>query len=135
MEQSKEEIVNIARRQGDMCINIVSVIAEMAQEMLDYCREHKIRIDRNEKQNWDFIIKTANKLKNLSYSLSKEDKVVFDRNTKLFSLLMRLILARVDDSDMKLYQWYNYIKSFPADLPEIQPTADEEAEAFKHIFQ
>jgi hypothetical protein len=71
----------------------------------------------------------------MSYSLSKEDKAVFDRNTKMFSLLMRLILARVDDDDMKLYQWYNYIKSFPTDLPEIQPTAEEESEVFKHIFQ
>ena len=135
MEQSKEEIINIARRQGDMCINIVAVIAEMAQQMLDYCKTHNIRIERNEKQNWDFLIKTAKQLKNMSYSLSKEDKAVFDRNTKMFSLLMRLILARVDDDDMKLYQWYNYIKSFPADLPEIQPTAEEEAEVFKHIFQ
>lgn len=130
-----EEELNIARRQGDMCINIVAVIAEMAQEMLNYCKKHNIRIERNEKQNWDFIIKTAKQLKNLSYSLSKEDKAVFDRNTKMFSLLMRLILARVDDNDMKLYQWYNYIKAFPTDLPEIQPTAEEEAEVFKHIFQ
>jgi hypothetical protein len=48
---------------------------------------------------------------------------------------MRLILARVDDADMKLYQWYNYIKTFPADLPEIQPTGKDEAEVFKHLFQ
>jgi hypothetical protein len=132
---TNEEILNISRRQGDMCINIVAVIAEMAQQMLNYCKTHNIRIERNEKQNWDFLIKTAKQLKNMSYSLSKEDKAVFDRNTKMFSLLMRLILARVDDDDMKLYQWYNYIKSFPADLSEIQPTAEEEAEVFKHIFQ
>ena len=132
---TNEEILNISRRQGDMCINIVAVIAEMAQQMLDYCKVHNIRIERNEKQNWDFLIKTSKQLKNMSYSLSKEDKAVFDRNTKMFSLLMRLILARVDDNDMKLYQWYNYIKSFPTDLPEIQPTAEEEAEVFKHIFQ
>lgn len=130
-----EEVLNIAKRQGDMCINIVAVIAEITQQMLDYCNEHKIRIERNEKQNWDFIIKTSKQLKSLSYRLSKEDKAIFDRNTKMFSLLMRLILARVDDDDMKLYQWYNYIKAFPADLPEIQPTAEEEAEVFKHIFQ
>ena len=132
---TNEEILNISRRQGDMCINIVAVIAEMAQQLLDYCKTHNIRIERNEKQNWNVLIKTAKQLKNMSYSLSKEDKAVFDMNTKMFSLLMRLILARVDDDDMKLYQWYNYIKAFPADLPEIQPSAEEEAEVFKHIFQ
>lgn len=131
----REKEIYIATKQGDMCVNVVAVIAELAQQMLDYCKEHNIKIDRIEKRNWEFLIKTAKQLESMSYNLSKEQKVIFDRNTKMFSLLMRLILSRVDDGDMKLYQWYNYIKSFPADLPEIQPTGKEEAEVFKHIFQ
>ena len=130
----REKEIYIATKQGDMCVNVVAVIAELAQQMLDYCKEHNIKIDRNEKQNWDFLIKTAKQLESMSYNLSKEQKIIFDRNTKMFSLLMRLILARVDDADMKLYQWYNYIKSFPADLPEVQPSGAEEAEVFKHLF-
>lgn len=133
MEREKE--IHIATKQGDMCVNVVAVIAELAQQMLDYCKEHNIKIDRIEKRNWEFLIKTAKQLESMAYNLSKEQKVIFDRNTKMFSLLMRLILARVDDNDMKFYQWYNYIKTFPADLPEIQPTGEEEAEVFKHLFQ
>jgi hypothetical protein len=132
-ERVKE--IHIATKQGDMCVNVVAVIAELAQQMLDYCKEHNIKIDRIEKRNWEFLIKTAKQLESMAYNLSKEQKVIFDRNTKMFSLLMRLILARVDDNDMKFYQWYNYIKTFPADLPEIQPTGEEEAEVFKHLFQ
>ena len=131
----REKEIYIATKQGDMCVNVVAVIAELAQQMLDYCKEHNIKIDRIEKRNWEFLIKTAKQLESMSYNLSKEQKIIFDRNTKMFSLLMRLILARVDDDDMKLYQWYNYIKNFPTDLPEVQPTAEEESEAFKHIFQ
>lgn len=131
----REKEIYIATKQGDMCVNVVAVIAELAQQMLDYCKEHNIKIDRIEKRNWEFLIKTAKQLESMSYNLSKEQKIIFDRNTKMFSLLMRLILARVDDADMKLYQWYNYIKTFPADLPEIQPTGEEEAEVFKHLFQ
>ena len=131
----REKEIHIATKQGDMCVNIVAVIAELAQQMLDYCKEHNIKIDRIEKRNWEFLIKTAKQLESMAYNLSKEQKVIFDRNTKMFSLLMRLILARVDDNDMKFYQWYNYIKTFPADLPEIQPTGEEEAEVFKHLFQ
>lgn len=130
----REKEIHIATKQGDMCVNIVAVIAELAQQMLDYCKEHNIKIDRIEKRNWEFLIKTAKQLESMSYNLSKEQKVIFDRNTKMFSLLMRLILARVDDADMKLYQWYNYIKTFPADLPEVQPSGAEEAEVFKHLF-
>jgi hypothetical protein len=130
----REKEIYIATKQGDMCVNVVAVIAELAQQMLDYCKEHNIKIDRIEKRNWEFLIKTAKQLESMSYNLSKEQKIIFDRNTKMFSLLMRLILARVDDADMKLYQWYNYIKSFPADLPEVQPSGAEEAEAFKHLF-
>ena len=131
----REKEIYIATKQGDMCVNVVAVIAELVQQMLDYCKEHNIKIDRIEKRNWEFLIKTAKQLESMSYNLSKEQKIIFDRNTKMFSLLMRLILARVDDDDMKLYQWYNYIKNFPTDLPEVQPTAEEESEAFKHIFQ
>lgn len=130
----REKEIYIATKQGDMCVNVVAVIAECAQQMLDYCKEHNIKIDRIEKRNWEFLIKTAKQLESMSYNLSKEQKIIFDRNTKMFSLLMRLILARVDDADMKLYQWYNYIKSFPADLPEVQPSGAEEAEVFKHLF-
>lgn len=131
----REKEIHIATKQGDMCVNVVAVIAELAQQMLDYCKEHNIKIDRTEKRNWEFLIKTAKQLESMSYNLSKEQKIIFDRNTKMFSLLMQLILARVDDNDMKFYQWYNYIKTFPADLPEIQPTGEEEAEVFKHLFQ
>lgn len=130
----REKEIYIATKQGDMCVNVVAVIAELAQQMLDYCKEHNIKIDRIEKRNWEFLIKTAKQLESMSYNLSKEQKIIFDRNTKMFSLLMRLILARVDDADMKLYQWYNYIKTFPADLPEVQPSGAEEAEVFKHLF-
>ena len=130
----REKEIYIATKQGDMCVNVVAVIAELVQQMLDYCKEHNIKIDRIEKRNWEFLIKTAKQLESMSYNLSKEQKVIFDRNTKMFSLLMRLILARVDDNDMKFYQWYNYIKSFPADLPEVQPSGAEEAEVFKHLF-
>ena len=130
----REKEIYIATKQGDMCVNVVAVIAELVQQMLDYCKEHNIKIDRIEKRNWEFLIKTVKQLESMSYNLSKEQKIIFDRNTKMFSLLMRLILARVDDADMKLYQWYNYIKSFPADLPEVQPSGAEEAEVFKHLF-
>jgi hypothetical protein len=130
----REKEIYIATKQGDMCVNVVAVIAELVQQMLDYCKEHNIKIDRIEKRNWEFLIKTAKQLESMSYNLSKEQKIIFDRNTKMFSLLMRLILARVDDADMKLYQWYNYIKTFPADLPEVQPSGAEEAEVFKHLF-
>ena len=130
----REKEIHIATKQGDMCVNVVAVIAELAQQMLDYCKEHNIKIDRIEKRNWEFLIKTAKQLESMAYNLPKEQKIIFDRNTKMFSLLMRLILARVDDNDIKFYQWYNYIKSFPADLPEVQPSGAEEAEVFKHLF-
>lgn len=130
----REKEIHIATKQGDMCVNIVAIIVELAQQMLDYCKEHNIKIDRIEKRNWEFLIKTAKQLESMAYNLPKEQKIIFDRNTKMFSLLMRLILARVDDNDIKFYQWYNYIKSFPADLPEVQPSGAEEAEVFKHLF-
>lgn len=55
----REKEIHIATKQGDTCVNIVAVIAELAQQMLYYCKEHNIKIDRIEKRNWEFLIKTA----------------------------------------------------------------------------
>ena len=135
MKQSNEEELNVARRLGDMSVHLSSVVMEIAEQMLEYCKEHKICIDYFEKKQWQTLIKCTKNLDAMVLEYDKEKRDLFRRNVKMFSLLMRLILARVDDNDMKLYQWYNYIKAFPADLPEIQPSGEEEAEVFKHIFK
>ena len=134
MSASEDEI-RIASRLGDMSVHLSSVVMEIAEQMLAYCKEHGVRIDYFEKKQWLMLIKSTKALDSMVLSQDKEGRERFRRNVRMFSLLMRLILSRVDDGNMKLYQWYNYIKSFPADLPEIQPTGKEEAEVFKHIFQ
>lgn len=131
---TKEESLYIASRLGDMCIHLSSVVLMVVEDMIKFCDEHNIKIDYHEKRQWDMLTKCTRNLDALILDESKEKRIIFRRNVKMFALLMRLILARVDDDDMKLYKWYNYIKSFPTDLPEIQPTGEEEAEAFKHIF-
>ena len=39
----REKEIYIATKQGDMCVNVVAVIAELVQQMLDYCKEHNIK--------------------------------------------------------------------------------------------
>jgi hypothetical protein len=131
---TKEESLLVATRLGDMCIHLSSVVLMVVEDMLKFCNEHNIKIDYNEKRQWDMLAKCTRNLDAMILDESKEKRIIFRRNVKMFAILMRLILARVDDDDMKLYKWYNYIKSFPADLPEIQPTGEEEIEAFKHLF-
>lgn len=131
---SKENEVRVASKLGDMCVHIAAVTKELATQMLNYCDERNIRVDSFERKQWNMLIKSSSYLDSLVLTQGREGIERFRSNVRIFSLLMRLILARVDDDDMKLYKWYNYIKSFPTDLPEIQPTGEEEAEAFKHIF-
>ncbi len=131
---SREDEVRVASKLGDMCVHIAAVTKELATQMLNYCDERNIRIDSFERKQWNMLIKSARALDSMIFNQDKQRRIIYRRNIKMFSVFMRLVLARVDDDDMKLYKWYNYIKSFPADLPEIQPTGEEEAEAFKHIF-
>ena len=131
---TKEESLHVASRLGDMCIHLSSVALMVVEDMIKFCDEHNIKIDYYERKQWNTMIKCTKSLDAMILDESKEKRIIFRRNVKMFAVLMRLILARVDDDDMKLYKWYNYIKSFPTDLPEIQPTGEEEAEAFKHIF-
>lgn len=131
---TKEEEVYIASKLGDMCVHLSSVVMEASEQMIQFCKEHRISIDYNERKQWNMLIKCTKNLDALVLDYDKEKREIFRRNVKMFAVLMRLILARVDDDDMKLYKWYNYIKAFPADLPEISPSAEEEIEAFKHIL-
>ena len=131
---TKEESMHIATRLGDMCVHLSSVVLMVVEDMIKFCDEHNIKIDYQEKRQWDMLKKCTRNLDAMILDESKEKRIIFRRNVKMFAALMRLILARVDDDDMKLYKWYNYIKSFHPDLPEIQPTREEESEAFKHLF-
>ena len=131
---TKEEEIYIASRLGDMCVHLSSVVIEITEQMIAYCKEHDIRIEYNERKQWNMLIKCTKNLDAMVLDYDKDKRDIFRRNVKMFAVLMRLILARVDDDDMKLYKWYNYIKAFPTDLPVISPSAEEEAEAFKHIF-
>ena len=134
MTPEQEEHLRIASRLGDTSVHLASVVLEIAEQMIKYCDDHNIKIDFFERKQWNMLIKSTKALDSMILDHDKEKRIIYRRNIKMFSVFMRLVLARVDDDDMKLYKWYNYIKSFPADLPEIQPTGKEEAEAFKHIF-
>ena len=109
----REKEIYIATKQGDMCVNVVAVIAELVQQMLDYCKEHNIKIDRIEKRNWEFLIKTAKQLESMSYNLSKEQKIIFDRNTKMFSLqsetasIKPQVMQELKDRFKKVYILYD----------------------------
>jgi len=135
MTEEQEKIIHIASRQGDMCVHLAAVVCDVATAMIKYCDDNDIRIDPFERKQWNMLIKSSKYLDTLVLSQNREGINRFRRNVKMIGMLIRLTLARVDDDDMKLYQWYNYIKNFPTDLPEVQPTAEEESEAFKHIFQ
>ena len=134
MTPEQEEHLRIASRLGDTSVHLASVVLEIAEQMIKYCDDHNIKIDFFERKQWNMLIKSARALDSMILDQDKQRRIIYRRNIKMFSVFMRLVLARVDDDDLKLYKWYNYIKSFPADLPEIQPTGDEELEAFKHIL-
>ena len=132
--EPREHEVYIATKLSDVCVHLASVVKTIVEQMLQYHKSHLIKIDYTEKRQWDTLIKCTKNLDAMTLDMDKESRAIFRNNVKMFAVLMRLILSRVDDDDMKLYKWYNYIKAFPTDLPEIQPTREEESEAFKHLF-
>ena len=132
--ETREHQVYVATKLSDVCVHLASVVKTMVEQMLQYHKSHLIKIDYTEKRQWDMLIKCTKNLDAMTLDMDKESRATFRNNVKMFAVLMRLILSRVDDDDMKLYKWYNYIKAFPTDLPEIQPTGEEEIEAFKHLF-
>ena len=44
------------------------------------------------------------------------------------------LVAKCDDSDYRLWQFHNLLKSFPTICPALQPTLDFELDAFKEVL-
>ena len=59
---TKEEEIYIASRLGDMCVHLSSVVMEIVEQMITYCKEHDIRIEYNERKQWNMLIKCTKNL-------------------------------------------------------------------------
>lgn len=52
----------------------------------------------------------------------------------MVKFLMLELIARCDDSNMRVWQFHNLLKSYKLVYPAVAPTIEDELEAFEGLF-
>lgn len=118
----------------NFCLVVASVLKHYVSSMLQQTKELKIKIPRDEKFQWDMLLKTVSLLDNYAFNAGIDQYKEYQKSVKLASFLFLELVAKCDDSDYRLWQFHNLLKSFPTICPALQPTLDFELDAFKEVL-
>uniref|UniRef100_A0AAU8MHQ4 Uncharacterized protein n=1 Tax=Geladintestivirus 5 TaxID=3233137 RepID=A0AAU8MHQ4_9CAUD len=118
----------------NFCLIIASVLKHYVSSMLQQHKELQIKIPLDEKFQWNMLLKTVSQLDNYVFKAGIEQYRKYQNEVKLASFLFLELVAKCDDSDYRLWQFHNLLKSFPTVVPALQPTLDFELDAFKKVL-
>lgn len=118
----------------NFCLIVASVLKHYVSSMLQQHKDLQIKIPRNEKFQWDMLLKTVSLLDNYAFNAGIDQYKEYKKSVKLASFLFLELVAKCDDSDYRLWQFHNLLKSFPTICPALQPTLDFELDAFKEVL-
>ena len=118
----------------NFCLIVASVLKHYVSSMLQQHKDLQIKIPRNEKFQWDMLLKTVSQLDNYALQAGIEQYRKYKNEVKTASFLFLELVAKCDDSNYRLWQFHNLLKTFPTVVPALQPTLDFELDAFKEVL-
>ena len=118
----------------NFCLIVASVLKHYVSSMLQQHKDLQIKIPRDEKFQWDMLLKTVSQLDNYAFQAGVEQYRKYQNEVKTASFLFLELVAKCDDSNHRLWQFHNLIKAFPTVVPALQPTLNFELDAFKEVF-
>ena len=118
----------------NFCLIVSSVLKHYVSSMLQQHKDLQIKIPRDEKFQWDMLLKTVSQLDNYAFQAGIEQYRKYQNEVKLVSFLFLELVAKCYDSNYRLWQFHNLLKSYPTVVPGLQPTLDFELDAFKNLF-
>ena len=80
------------------------------------------------------LLKTVSQLDNYAFQVSLEQYKKYQDVVKIASFLFLELVAKCDDSDYRLWQFHNLLKSYPTVVHALQPTLDFELDAFREVL-
>lgn len=118
----------------NFCLIIASVLKHYVSSMLQQHKDLQIKIPRDEKFQWDMLLKTVSQLDNYVFQAGIEQYRKYQNEVKLVSFLFLELVAKCYDSNYRLWQFHNLLKSYPTVVNALQPTLDFELDVFKEVF-
>lgn len=116
------------------CLIVASVLKHYVSSMLAQHKELQIKIPRDEKFQWNMLLKTVNQLDNYAFESGVEQYKKYQANVTTASFLFLELVAKCDNKDKKLWEFHNLLKTYPTVIPALQPTIDFELDAFKSVY-
>lgn len=119
--------------------NAVLTIAVISKQLIDkMVKLHKeLNIGFNdpiERLAWKKIRDGAASLDNIAFNSPYCDYNKFKKNILMVKFLMLELIAKCDDSNMRVWQFHNLLKTFSTVYPSVAPTIEDEQEAFADLF-
>lgn len=125
----------------DLCEfeNAVLTIAVISKQLIDkMIKLHKeLNVGFNdpiERLAWKKIRDGAASLDNIAFNSPYCDYNKFKKNILMVKFLMLELIAKCDDSNMRVWQFHNLLKTFSTVYPAVAPTIEDEQEAFADLF-
>ena len=141
MAKDKQELTPERQQQVDnmenltnFCLIVASVLKHYVSSMLQQHKDLQIKIPQDEKFKWNMLLKTVSQLDNYAFQAGIEQYRKYQNEVKTASFLFLDLVAKCDDSNYRLWQFHNLLKSFPTVVPALQPTLDFELDAFKNVL-
>ena len=131
--ERKQQVANMETF-TNFCLIVASVLKHYVSSMLQQHKDLQIKIPRDEKFQWDMLLKTVSQLDNYVFHAGIEQYRKYQNEVKTASFLFLELVAKCDDSNYRLWQFHNLLKSFPTVVPALQPTLDFELDAFKEVL-
>ena len=127
------EIKSKENKRGNTHANITFVLVDMLETSLlnanECLKKEGCELRHESKRNFNNAIAAIKKLKGHVNKCSNDMQVNYGNDSDMLYNALLLLIDRCGDDDMKLFQFYNYIKAFPSkDIIEADDTA------FSHLF-
>lgn len=128
MESNRPQI------QTNFALLIVGVLRLQIQHMLEVHKQEKVKIPPRERELWHNLLRDCNNMYGFLLSAPIEEVRYYNDCTKIIKFIMKELDSRCGDSNMKLWQFHNLLKSYPIVNNDIVPTYDEELDAFGDLM-
>lgn len=118
--------------------NAVLCIAAISKDLINQLFEkHKklnVNIDVMERIAWRKIRDGAASLDHIAFNTGKNNYDRFKKSVCMVKFLMLELIARCDDSNMRVWQFHNLLKTYKLVYPSLAQTLEDEQKAFADLF-
>lgn len=113
---TNDELLYNAKVATNICYSMIDVMESAMLDMNTLLSKTKFKLTHEDKRNFNTAIAALKRLKQNVDRCSEHEQEAYGDDADMMYQVIKLIIDRVGEDNNKLYQFYNYIKSFPSAL-------------------